>query len=67
MRDRFADATAVLDQVTDDAAVQFSAADKACVEDPVAGHVSTMTQQTSGGWQGYVTGREEPPVAEFGP
>jgi 2-heptyl-3-hydroxy-4(1H)-quinolone synthase len=43
MRDRFADATgvatAVLDQVTDDATVQFSAADTAWVEDPVAGHV----------------------------
>ena len=43
VRDRFADATgvaaAVLDQVTDDAAVQFSAADTAWVEDPVAGHV----------------------------
>jgi 2-polyprenyl-6-methoxyphenol hydroxylase-like FAD-dependent oxidoreductase len=41
--DRFADATgaaaAVLDQVTDDAAVQFSAADTAWVEDPVAGRV----------------------------
>ena len=43
VRDRFGDATgvaaAVLDQVTDDAAVQFSAADTAWVEDPVAGHV----------------------------
>jgi 2-polyprenyl-6-methoxyphenol hydroxylase-like FAD-dependent oxidoreductase len=43
VRDRFADATgvaaAVLGQVTDDAAVQFSAADTAWVEDPVAGHV----------------------------
>ena len=43
VRDRFADATgvaaAVLDQVSDDAAVQFSAADTAWVEDPVAGHV----------------------------
>lgn len=43
VRDRFADATGVaatvLDQVTDDAAVQFSAADSAWVEDPVAGHV----------------------------
>jgi len=43
VRDRFADATgvaaAVLDQVTDDAAVQFSAADTAWVEDPVAGRV----------------------------
>jgi 2-polyprenyl-6-methoxyphenol hydroxylase-like FAD-dependent oxidoreductase len=43
VRDRFADATgvaaAVLDQVTDDAAVQFSAAGTAWVEDPVAGHV----------------------------
>jgi 2-heptyl-3-hydroxy-4(1H)-quinolone synthase len=43
MRDRFADATgvaaAVLDKVSDDAAVQFSAADTAWVEDPVAGHV----------------------------
>ena len=42
VRDRFADSTgvaaAVLDQVTDDAAVQFSAADSAWVEDPVAGH-----------------------------
>jgi 2-heptyl-3-hydroxy-4(1H)-quinolone synthase len=43
VRDRFADAAgiaaAVLDQVTDDAAVQFSAADSVWVEDPVAGHV----------------------------
>lgn len=43
VRDRFADATgvaaAVLDRVTDDAAVQFSAADSAWVEDPVSGHV----------------------------
>jgi 2-polyprenyl-6-methoxyphenol hydroxylase-like FAD-dependent oxidoreductase len=43
VRDRFADVTgvaaAVLDQVTDDAAVQFSAADTAWVEDPVAGRV----------------------------
>jgi 2-polyprenyl-6-methoxyphenol hydroxylase-like FAD-dependent oxidoreductase len=43
VRDRFADATGVaavvLDQVTDDAAVQFSAADTAWVEDPVAGRV----------------------------
>ena len=43
VRDRFADATgvvaAVLDQVTDDATVQFSAADTAWVEDPVAGRV----------------------------
>lgn len=41
VRDRFADATgvagAVLDQVTDDAAVQFSAADTVWAEDPVAG------------------------------
>jgi 2-polyprenyl-6-methoxyphenol hydroxylase-like FAD-dependent oxidoreductase len=43
VRDRFGDATgiaaAVLDQVTDDAAVQFSAAGTAWAEDPVAGHV----------------------------
>jgi 2-polyprenyl-6-methoxyphenol hydroxylase-like FAD-dependent oxidoreductase len=43
VRDRFCDVTgvagAVLDQVTDDAAVQFSAADTAWVEDPVAGRV----------------------------
>jgi 2-polyprenyl-6-methoxyphenol hydroxylase-like FAD-dependent oxidoreductase len=43
VRDRFADATgvaaAVLDQVTDDAAVQFSAAETAWVENPVAGRV----------------------------
>lgn len=41
VRDLFTDATgvvgAVLDQVTDDAAVQFSAAETAWVEDPVAG------------------------------
>jgi 2-polyprenyl-6-methoxyphenol hydroxylase-like FAD-dependent oxidoreductase len=43
VRDRFADAggiaAAVLHQVTDDAAVQFSPAETAWVEDPVAGHV----------------------------
>jgi 2-polyprenyl-6-methoxyphenol hydroxylase-like FAD-dependent oxidoreductase len=43
VRDQFADATGVaadvLSQVTGDAAVQFSAANAAWVEDPVAGHV----------------------------
>ena len=43
VRELFADATgvaaAVLDQVRDDAAVQFSAVETAWVEDPVAGHV----------------------------
>jgi|HubBroStandDraft_1064217.scaffolds.fasta_scaffold16182_2 2-polyprenyl-6-methoxyphenol hydroxylase-like FAD-dependent oxidoreductase len=43
VRDRFADATGVaadvLDQVTDDAAVQFSPAETAWVQNPVAGHV----------------------------
>jgi 2-polyprenyl-6-methoxyphenol hydroxylase-like FAD-dependent oxidoreductase len=43
VRDRFADAAgvaaAVLDQVTDDAAVQFSPAETAWVQNPVAGHV----------------------------
>lgn len=43
VRDLFTDATgvvgAVLDQVTDDATVQFSAADTAWVEDPVAGRI----------------------------
>jgi 2-polyprenyl-6-methoxyphenol hydroxylase-like FAD-dependent oxidoreductase len=43
VRHRFADATgagaAVLDQVSDDAAVQFSGAETAWAEDPVAGHV----------------------------
>jgi 2-polyprenyl-6-methoxyphenol hydroxylase-like FAD-dependent oxidoreductase len=43
VRDRFADATgvaaAVLDQVTDDTAVQFSAAEEAWVDDPAAGRV----------------------------
>lgn len=43
VRERFADATgvaaAVLSRVTDDAAVQFSAAETAWVEDPVSGRV----------------------------